>query len=639
MRQFGDVYLMQNGAVRALSPFEQHLEALFDEQNDSVRLEPDAYRLVPWVYRCTQLRANVLGGLPVAITRDDGTEVDFPLLTRDIISSIEFALCLYGASYVLKISRGKAITGLQWLNPVTVRVEAGPLGIRQFVQDADGHREFRPEAMIYHRLPNPLDDLGPGVSPARVALHVARLACSANAYASRFFSSGAVPAVILTTDQPIPDAEVERVRSVWDRLFGGVRNAFRTAVLRSGLKPTIIGSQFKDVMMTDVLMAARQQIAVAFGIPQTLIEDAANFATAREHKLNFYYETIFPEADLIAEGLNRQLFAPLGLKFRFCYEAVEAVQQDEATKAMAIVQLAEAGIISVSEAREVLGYETQKYEVEPVSPRAMSDLWRWREKAIRRGEDVDFASEEIPDWLYNAMRARLANMDVRDAFEPVVRAYDRSKADRKLRQRLIEAFDAHINDISSGALSGSLPHKALDALSNELTSVLIATLTAIVQDVVMAEAIEVGVGVDYDDVLSDAAAWAQQYVYDLVSGIRDTEVQHLQNVISQLVDGKLTREDAVAMIEQVFSPVRAEMIATTEVTRALSQANEIYAKQLRNTGHRVQVRWLTAEDERVCVVCGPLDHTLEEAWREQFPSGPPAHVNCRCRTVVEVARA
>ena len=61
-------------------------------------------------------------------------------------------------------------------------------------------------------------------------------------------------------------------------------------------------------------------------------------------------------------------------------------------------------------------------------------------------------------------------------------------------------------------------------------------------------------------------------------------------------------------------------------------------------------RWLTSEDDEVCLICGPADHKLRDvpindvaggwdnqSWGERFPDGPPAHKGCRCKTVVERA--
>lgn len=644
MNALKHTYVLADGAVRNVADFTRWLE--LESATQTIRSAPDAYGLVPWVYRCTMLRCNAIAGLPFSITDSRGNEASVPFNMRDVVQLIEFALCIWGTSYTLIKRRGRRVSGLQWLNPETMSIRTDPIrGIVAYVQQFSGGRlEFAPEQIVHHKLPNPLDDVGVGVSPARVALDAARMALNANTYVAKFFANSAIPAVVLSTDQPMPDAETERVRTVWERLFGGVRNAFRTAVLRYGLKPTVIGSQMKDIVPAELIAAARQQIAVAFGVPQTLLEDAANYATAREHRLSFYYETIFPEADLIAEGLNTQLFASLGLRFEFNYNEVEAVQQDEATKANAVSQLVQLGIISTDEAREVMGFEPraettqQDTTAQGLPSEAKQDVRRWRDKALRRGPDVQFDSEAIPDWLANAIRARLATMPVREAFAPAVRAYERGGAERDLKQRIQEVYDAHRDKIAKAASAGEMPNDELNALADDLVSAVTAKLTLIAIDAALAMAVDFGVGVEYDNILTDAAAWAQRYAYDLVKGITNTQREHLQNVISQVVDGKLSREDAVSMIEPMFGEVRAEMIATTEVTRAMSAATELYTKQLRDAGYTIQVRWYTWEDERVCEICAPLDHTLEDVWRTVAPGGPPAHVNCRCKTVVEVVR-
>jgi|GEM_PF-1302220 len=647
-------------ALRTVVSQEQFLALSSGERDvESVSSAVDAYNLVSWVYRCANLRAMALSAIPVEFWRGD-VQLDAPPVPvadmAALLRDIEMSLCLHGAAYVLKQTRGRTLVGLQLLNAATVSVKADPFqGITAFEQHAGSTTlKFAPEQMVYIRLYNAADDVGPGRAPARVALQAAQLAHNANRYVARFFENGAIPAVVLTTEQAMTETDAERVRTVWQKMFGGVARAWRTAILQRGLEPRVIGSQAKDLSVAPLLSEARQQIAVAFGIPQTLLEDAANFATAREHKLSFYYETVFPQARIIASAFNAQLFSQTGVEMRFDFNAVEAVQQDEATKAAALAQLVQLGIISSDEAREELGYEpraraseaapaeaTQPAEAVPAE--AARDLARWREKARRAVKrsgsgDVDFESEHIPPWLYAAIRRRLVDMDVQAAFAPALRAFSQDKAERALQEKLNGVYSKHVDKIAKRAASGEMPDAELDALADDLTSTLVAQLTLTVADAALDMGIQVGVGFEYDELLSDAAQWAKQYTYDLVKGIKQTQVAHLQNVISQLVDGKLTRDDAVAMIEPLFGPVRAGMIATTETTRAMSQATELYTKQLRETGHDVVERWLTAEDERVCDVCGPLDHTLEDVWRPQFPSGPPAHVGCRCKTVVEVRR-
>jgi hypothetical protein len=216
--------------------------------------------------------------------------------------------------------------------------------------------------------------------------------------------------------------------------------------------------------------------------------------------------------------------------------------------------------------------------------------------------------------------------------------YDREAAEDKLAGKLTGNYQDHFDRIAKAVGNGDMPVAALDSLSQANTSTLTASLTLTLADAVLALAVEHGVHMDYAHIMRDAGTWAKQYTYTLVKDIADTQKAQLQNVISQVADRQLTAEDATAMIEPLFGKARAQMIAATETTRAQSQAIAMYRKELDEHGIAVTERWLTAEDERVCEICGPLDHETEDVWRAQFPDGPPAHVNCRCQTAIEVVK-
>jgi len=51
---------------------------------------------------------------------------------------------------------------------------------------------------------------------------------------------------------------------------------------------------------------------------------------------------------------------------------------------------------------------------------------------------------------------------------------------------------------------------------------------------------------------------------------------------------------------------------------------------------------VTAEDEKVCPVCAPLDGKIKKdgGWMSKgtLIERPPAHPNCRCQTVVELTK-
>lgn len=63
------------------------------------------------------------------------------------------------------------------------------------------------------------------------------------------------------------------------------------------------------------------------------------------------------------------------------------------------------------------------------------------------------------------------------------------------------------------------------------------------------------------------------------------------------------------------------------------------AQEQRATNAAVVKTWMTAADDFVCGVCGPL-HRVSRPINEAFPGGlmaPKAHAECRCRIRIEVA--
>ena len=135
-----------------------------------------------------------------------------------------------------------------------------------------------------------------------------------------------------------------------------------------------------------------------------------------------------------------------------------------------------------------------------------------------------------------------------------------------------------------------------------------------------------------------AWTWANGYSYELIKGITATTQQVVSQAVAQFVGTPgMTIGDVVGMLETAFGPVRAQMIAVTETTRAYSHANRITQVLLREMGVETVRVWRTSADEKVCDICGPLEGKAEDDWGD-LVDGPPGHVNCRCWTTSQVVR-
>jgi len=133
-----------------------------------------------------------------------------------------------------------------------------------------------------------------------------------------------------------------------------------------------------------------------------------------------------------------------------------------------------------------------------------------------------------------------------------------------------------------------------------------------------------------------ASRWAKDYSYALVRDINETTRKRLSELFTRARAEGWTRETLVDRIARVFGQQRAEMIATTEVTRAYAQGTDIARQILDESGVSLVHVWRTAADERVCPICAPRDGREQGDGWDQLP---PAHVSCRCWTTLEQPRS
>ena len=108
-----------------------------------------------------------------------------------------------------------------------------------------------------------------------------------------------------------------------------------------------------------------------------------------------------------------------------------------------------------------------------------------------------------------------------------------------------------------------------------------------------------------------------------------------------VAEGKV--EKRIARYAERLLKQRAETIARTESMSAVNQGRSAMWRQLQDDGGLepdARKEWLTADDERVCPICGPLDEhkpiPLDGSYDTAVGllSHPPAHPGCRCTEVL-----
>lgn len=173
-----------------------------------------------------------------------------------------------------------------------------------------------------------------------------------------------------------------------------------------------------------------------------------------------------------------------------------------------------------------------------------------------------------------------------------------------------------------------------------------------------------GIGIDWTLVATYVLEWLDGYAFELIRDLDQTTQDALRGAIQRWAQNGLPLSDLVDELVTlgIWSRERAELIASTEITRAYAQG-QIRAWQ--QTGVVRSMRWNTANDERVCPICGPLggleigeDGAIPGSIGQQLAGGivtelgspflhpggngragrfegrtyeaPPAHPRCRC---------
>lgn len=137
-----------------------------------------------------------------------------------------------------------------------------------YVRDADSGREYAEpftSGEIIHFQGFGLDGLV-GLSPIGMARESIGAGLAMDHFLNVFWKNSGIPPLVLTSDTPISDTARKRMRRDWDRVQRGFRNAWRTAILEQGVKPTPLSLSLPDAEFVASGNHTLQQITRWFGL-------------------------------------------------------------------------------------------------------------------------------------------------------------------------------------------------------------------------------------------------------------------------------------------------------------------------------------------------------------------------------------
>jgi len=592
------------------------------------------------LYRCIEICQNEMGNIPFNIVNQTSGSVIWNSEDKqipkgyewfedlnDLFGLSESALLISSRAFWIKEPDPMNIKRIRWLAPKSITPKWDKsIGLTGFKRTVNGNTmEFPIEEIVPFMKLNPMSETEFITSPVEACSNAAMVLYALDNFLKSFIERGLTKATILTVDGNPSQKDKEELKSFWNRIFSGIKNAFATAVLTSNVKPLIIGEGLKDLENDILIKSKKEDIVSTMGIPLSIVlSNAANYATSLVDKKNLYDNRILPDARFIATQANKYLFDDLDLYLEFVPESLSLFQEDEAQRAKAYSDYVNAGM-QPSIAASVLGIDLP-HEVD------YSDLDNLTGKAYEIKTKYDGLDKQ---------RKKIENEGsdlINTAFGKIVNAIcsptgtiNELDVDLALK-RYYEASGLYLRDSLDQFL-----HIALELGISEGIR-LVEELIGVNQK----QTANVS-GVDWTMINQDSLSWLHEHLDILLVHLDQTSAIIVQNQVSNWINNGLPISALRDNLTRYgFSENRAESIAVTEVTRVYAEGNR---QAFKHAPFQVAMQWNTAVDEIVCQICRPLNGSVKDVNESFFDELPddvkqklndrtfevmPAHVRCRC---------
>lgn len=226
-----------------------------------------------------------------------------------------WSMALFGEAflYVLLRDRMGFPVALDVLHPAFMEVGSDALGNPTYEYGTGAKKKrLDPEDVLY--LPfKSLPASSRAMSPVEYAGVAGALAMAAYEFGGTWFAQGAAPSFLLTTDQKLGQAEVQRIAQRFLIDHGGLTSAHLPLVLDNGLKAEKVMASPDEAQYLRTLDFARSVIASWFGVPQSWIGNALGAPppapphTRQEETIAFLQHTLSGYMVPIEQGISSLL--------------------------------------------------------------------------------------------------------------------------------------------------------------------------------------------------------------------------------------------------------------------------------------------------------------------------------------------
>lgn len=304
------------------------------------RVSDDSVLGLPGFWAAVNLRANILGHLPLhlyrragpkGIDREQATEHSLYRILHDQPNALQTSMQFRKWKETCKILRGNAyayiwrdnageVKQLIPLHPDFVKPEKTTVGmlpcglpevgLRYKVKTGSGNEITLLRDEVHHTIGFSLDGLI-GVSVIEKARSVLGTAQAVKEHQARFFGNGARPGGILAPKERLNQDALDRLKQQWNQTFQGAANSHKVAALPVDVTYTALGISNEDSQLLETDEHLVRECARLLEIPPHLIGETSKTTTwgtgVEQMTIGFVVYHIGPWLEDDEQALKRDL--------------------------------------------------------------------------------------------------------------------------------------------------------------------------------------------------------------------------------------------------------------------------------------------------------------------------------------------
>lgn len=328
------------------------------------------------VFSCVEHISNSIAELPINVnTYQDGKKTilkshpiydvfENNVLTKYMLIKMMITdMLLYGDGYAyIKRDATGRVKELVYCPHGTVSVMYNNFDFKNYYYLVPSLKAGRIEPInMLHFIKNSKDGIH-GIGVMQYAKDSLKLAGYTENAAERYFSSGCHVSGILKTSDPrqkVTSEQSGEIISSWKQSQGKTGSGI--AIITGGLEYTPVSNSSKDAQLLEARLFNLQDIARFFNISPVLLGDLSHtsYNSIEASLLEYVINTLSPYIIMCEEEMTRKLILPSEKNLYINLDENFKLRSDKKSQAEYLTKLVSGGIISVNEAREILGMNTK----------------------------------------------------------------------------------------------------------------------------------------------------------------------------------------------------------------------------------------------------------------------------------------